>query len=506
MLKRVAQSRYGSWLNRRDAAPVDVDETELADPVPDPLDDAAPTEDSDASQHHERLHHLAHSASKLGYEVVDIAGFLDELENRSEQQLVVLRDARQSAEQVASATDAVCDTVTEVTTAATDALNKVEGSVTAVRETATRSSDVAGWVESVAAQVSDVVDSLIEVQSNNELIGDIASQVNMLSINARIEASRAGETGKGFAVIAHSINELAARTNDVAGCIRESVTSLTTAITELASQSEAVRGNAEKVIQDNKVADATLGEIASHIRDVHAKSVKIDTESQKTKSATSRFIPAFTDVGTSINDTSERIHGVTKRTSDLVDMSEEIVQFSVQLGGEIEDSIYIDRVQLDAAALSQALEQAVATNKISEDDLFSREYTPIPGSRPQQVTAPFTTLTDELFTSIQEDAIAQSPDAVFCAAVNVDGYLPTHNLKFSKPLSNDEVWNTANCRNRRIFDDRAGLKSGRNTQPFLLQVYRRNMGDGVYKLMKDVSAPIFVNGRHWGGLRLAYGA
>ena len=65
--------------------------------------------------------------------------------------------------------------------------------------------------------------------------------------------------------------------------------------------------------------------------------------------------------------------------------------------------------------------------------------------------------------------------------------------------------NTANGRNRRIFNDRVGLRAGQNTKPFLLQSYRRDMG-GIFVAMKDASAPIFVQGRHWGGLRLAYKA
>ena len=66
------------------------------------------------------------------------------------------------------------------------------------------------------------------------------------------------------------------------------------------------------------------------------------------------------------------------------------------------------------------------------------------------------------------------------------------------------VWNTANCRNRRIFNDRTGLASARNRKPFLLQTYRRDMGGGHFVLLKEVAAPIVVGGRHWGGLRLAY--
>jgi methyl-accepting chemotaxis protein len=55
-----------------------------------------------------------------------------------------------------------------------------------------------------------------------------------------------------------------------------------------------------------------------------------------------------------------------------------------------------------------------------------------------------------------------------------------------------------------LFNDRTGLRAGRNTQPFLLQTYRRDMGGEQFLLMKDLSAPILVKGRHWGGFRLGY--
>ena len=135
---------------------------------------------------------------------------------------------------------------------------------------------------------------------------------------------------------------------------------------------------------------------------------------------------------------------------------------------------------------------------------YERSYRPIEGTDPEQLMAPFTPLTDKLLPPIIEEALELDSRVVFCAAVDVNGYLPTHNKKFSQPQSGDPVWNTANCRNRRIFDDRVGLKAGRNTQPFLLQVYRRDMGGGNFVMMKDLSAPITVKTRHWGGLRLAY--
>ena len=109
-----------------------------------------------------------------------------------------------------------------------------------------------------------------------------------------------------------------------------------------------------------------------------------------------------------------------------------------------------------------------------------------------------------MLPAVQEPVLAFDPRIAFCAAVDRNGYLPTHNRIYSRPQGDDPVWNAANCRNRRIFDDRTGLAAGRSTKPFLLQTYRRDMGGGQFALMKDCSAPIFVKGRHWGGLRVAF--
>jgi methyl-accepting chemotaxis protein len=146
----------------------------------------------------------------------------------------------------------------------------------------------------------------------------------------------------------------------------------------------------------------------------------------------------------------------------------------------------------------------VRSGRITVSDLFDDQYKPIAGSNPQQFMTRFVTLTDHLLPGIQEPMLQFSDKIAFCAAVDRNGFLPTHNNRFSQPQGSDPAWNNANCRNRRIFNDRTGLAAGRNTKPFLLQTYRRDMGGGNFVMMKDVSAPIMVQGRHWGGLRIGY--
>jgi len=168
------------------------------------------------------------------------------------------------------------------------------------------------------------------------------------------------------------------------------------------------------------------------------------------------------------------------------------------------DSPYIEAASTAATTIAGLFEAAVDAREISLDDLFDTAYQPIAGSNPQQFTTKFLPLADRLLRPLLEPVLAALPGITFCVALDRNGYVPTHNAKFSQPQGNDPVWNNANCRNRRIFNDRVGLAAGRNQEPYLMQAYLRDMGGGNFVLMSDVSVPITVKGRHWGGFRLGY--
>ena len=447
---------------------------------------------------------IAERASLLGFEAVDFAGFIEDLDRRSVQQKEILAVARANADDVITANAAIADVVEKMRDATTAAAEMIQDSVERVHTAGRQSTEVVRHIVDMADQMTKVMGALDRVRENNDSISDIAIKVNMLAINARIEATRAGDAGAGFATIASAINELAASTAVTAKSIGEGIEGLNDTLRRLADQSATVRNKTDRVIRDTEEADTALGRIATSVGQVRDQASDALGEATKVRAATDSFAPAFESIATSIDDTAGRISDVRARSDALVEHSESMVQDTVDLGGATADLLYIDRVKSDAAKLSGMLEQAIQDGRITEADLFSRSYDPIPNTDPPQVLAPFTHLTDQMFPPLQEAALELSDKVVFCAAVNLDGYLPTHNRKFSKRQGPDVAWNTAHCRNRRIFDDRAGLKSGRNTRPFLLQVYRRDMGNGKFILMKDASAPIIVNGRHWGGLRLAY--
>jgi methyl-accepting chemotaxis protein len=193
-----------------------------------------------------------------------------------------------------------------------------------------------------------------------------------------------------------------------------------------------------------------------------------------------------------------------QRSESLLDVSEQLIELVTTCGIETDDTPFIHAVQDAARSVRGLLEDAVGNGRISIADLFDEDYQPIPNTNPAQHTTKFVALADQLFPEVQERMLSFSDKVVFCIAVDRNGYVATHNRQYCHPQRGDLIWDSANSRYRRIFNDRTGLASARNTRAFLLQTYRRDMGGGQFIIMKEAAAPITVRGRHWGGVRLAF--
>lgn len=148
------------------------------------------------------------------------------------------------------------------------------------------------------------------------------------------------------------------------------------------------------------------------------------------------------------------------------------------------------------------VERAIDRGEAALAAVFDDRYLPIAGTNPQQYETSGLLLFERLLPPTINAALDVDPDVVFCVASDSNGWLPVHNPQYSKPQGHDPVWNAANCRNRRILEDRTAISAARNTaQQVLVQTYERDMGDRKV-LMKDVSTPIRFKGKHWGALRI----
>ncbi len=170
-----------------------------------------------------------------------------------------------------------------------------------------------------------------------------------------------------------------------------------------------------------------------------------------------------------------------------------------------ENTEFVTRAMEAGVELTKIFDRAVATGAISIDAMFDTNYVEIPGSNPVQYRTKFLDWTDRALPAFQEAFLAKDKRMTFCATVDRNGYLPVHNKIYSHPQRpGDVAWNTANSRNRRIFNDPAGLAAGHNQRAYLVQSYARDMGGGNTVMMREIDVPIRVQGRHWGGFRTAY--
>lgn len=149
---------------------------------------------------------------------------------------------------------------------------------------------------------------------------------------------------------------------------------------------------------------------------------------------------------------------------------------------------------------ASTLEKWVAGKEVTQEKLFSFFYYPIPKTDPPKFTTDYDVLSDRDIVAIQESVLSRSSDIVYAVMVDKNGYLPTHNVRYSQPLTGNLASDLVNNRTKRIFNDRTGLAAAQSTAPFLVQRYQRDTGE----IMADLSVPILVRGRHWGAVRIGY--
>jgi methyl-accepting chemotaxis protein len=348
-------------------------------------------------------------------------------------------------------------------------------------------------LQGVSAEVQGIVDTLHEVAEAAGQITQIALQTRLVAFNASVEAKRAGEAGRGFGVVADAVKDLAAKVETSSKAIMRTVG-------ELDSRVEAF----SRELQHDSGTSAKQGAIHVAFASVEEDVRRISRAAEQSRATCERLNERARELEREVLQAMQGLNTSLACSDRFLRVAEEMIEQVAACGIETADTPYIRAAQEAAAQVSKLLEDAVRTGAISLADLFDEHYKPIANTNPAQHTTRFCELADRLFPQVQERILGMSDKVAFAISSDRNGYIAMHNKKYSHPQRGDVLWDTANSRWRRIFNDRTALASSRNQKPFLLQTYRRDMGGGNFVLLKEAAAPISVNGRHWGGFRLGF--
>ncbi|MEO7496951.1 MAG: methyl-accepting chemotaxis protein [Massilia sp.] len=456
--------------------------------------------DKEADTNRTLIQVVGHSIDDIMIGAAETSYFVDSVKKKIEKDVAIAADVVAHSEQVASTTEQIAANAERAAEVATQVRSESLAGRVEVDQGLARISSARGEAQKAAAMMAELQGKSKSIAGFTQVISEISARTNLLALNAAIEAARAGEHGRGFAVVAGEVRQLAQRTkeatDEISAMVRDINQQAERASTGMVSLSEVVNqaaGNVERVHdlldnieQSSKISEDEVGQIAHAARE-HVETTRVITAS-------------LTEIRDSMLSTNNELPRATGSAMELAEKAESIAGALAESTVETPHDAIRHAAQDAAAEVGRLFSEAIKSGRITREALFDRRYKPIPNTNPQKHSTLFDAFTDRVLPDMQEALLASMPQLAFAGAVDNNGYFPTHNKKFSQPLTGNYAVDIVNNRTKRIFNDRTGARCGSNTKPFLLQTYKRDTGE----VMHDMSAPIYVDGKHWGGFRVGY--
>lgn len=445
------------------------------------------------------VHEIRRMTAQVSYESVRVSGSLKDASHIANSQGEVSRAIFESADQASTSMEKVSGSAHFLAEQTAEQLSTVNASYRDLLTVADEMNEVTSSLSSFGDTVEKLAKNGKGIESIVKLIHDISDQTNLLALNAAIEAARAGEQGRGFAVVADEVRGLAERVKDATGEIRSNISSMLMLVDETQTET----------------------------RDIHQKIEKGRTTVTSSSTAFAAMVDSFSQMSDRINVVSDEVEGVKQINQDVTSKAELIQKTALSV---IDQTSSTEKSSEELANATDRIKELVARFKIGKGtyetiiartieardeavlvlqgaqasglDVFDQNYRAIKGTSPQKYSTSYDRQVELELQSIYDRLVADLPGAVFALCVDTNGYAPTHNKKYSMAPTGDVKKDLVQSRHKRLFNDPVGLRSAQNTNKWLLQTYRRDTGE----VLNDLSLPIELDGRHWGGIRLGFEA
>ncbi|WP_165313719.1 methyl-accepting chemotaxis protein [Vibrio ziniensis] len=269
---------------------------------------------------------------------IDVA--VSNLSNQSQSNIQMLNAHTIETEQVITAIDEMSATAGSIAQSAADAAKLTELTNTyadeskqtvnqAVRSVTELEADVAEMSTTISAMNQDTK----QISTVLQVIGDIAEQTNLLALNAAIEAARAGEQGRGFAVVADEVRALAARTQQSTAQINEMLSKLNNTSENVVSKMETTRRSCEATSQSTHKVMESLNTVTASVIEINDLNTLMATSAEQQSHVTeevSRNMAAIQELINQLNNSASQTNAISQELKGTsTDLSQVVNQFRV---------------------------------------------------------------------------------------------------------------------------------------------------------------------------------
>ena len=433
--------------------------------------------------------HIAREAAIVRKRVTDTASSANRQGELTDTVFTASAEATRAIDNVSSNAQLISHSTEENLNRARESLAELREAVRTIDGASERLSSFAGTVETLTARSVSTRDIV-------ELIKSISDQTNLLALNAAIEAARAGEAGRGFAVVADEVRKLAEKTKsateEIAGNIgtmielvndthqatnkirddigqtREVVRRSSQRFEGMVQDYERTTGQLVDVASSTEELSATNGQVHGNVDEIHKLSVAVAEQMKSSREATEGLARA-----------TEKVQALTAR---------------FRLGTDVFDDA-LGKVRVFRDTVQRRMEEMHRRGV----NVFDQNYVKMPvNTEPPKFSVSYYEEFEREFPRYYDEVLNSIKGCMYAVPVDLNGYLAAHNTKYANPLTGDPKKDFFGNRTRRFFNNPAELRAARNTEPFLIQTYLRDTGE----ILCDLAMPIYVAGRHWGNVRV----
>ncbi|ELV8626348.1 methyl-accepting chemotaxis protein [Vibrio cidicii] len=255
---------------------------------------------------------IDHAVANLGEQSSSNLSTLNQHTQETEQAITAIEEMSATASAIAQSADEAAKLTDRTNRYAEESKQSVTGAVHSVNDLVTQ-------VVSMSDTITRMSDDTKQINSVLQVIGDIAEQTNLLALNAAIEAARAGEQGRGFAVVADEVRALAARTQQSTAQINEMLAKLKSTTENVVNEMGSTRTRCEETAERTNHVMDTLNVVTDSVAEINNLNTLVATSAMEQRQVTdevSKNMAAIQEIIRQLNSNAAQTNSVSDELDD----------------------------------------------------------------------------------------------------------------------------------------------------------------------------------------------